>query len=278
MPDIELDLLDNATDSLNEALAKYQQGKAGDEKAYKFCVQHMAHFLELILKYYVTKSHPLLIYKNPFAKVINSESQTIGLFEAINFLKNEGRQITDKFEKDITWLKKLRNNIEHHKFSMDVDDVEETIGRLMSAVVEFDETHESIDLSTYISADQYDLFHTLAKTYERKLEKAELAVQEAEKEAYRGYRQKEYSLVDFNIYHCYECGHDTMIPNEDSSTGYRCTFCENEESDDIEVSCGMCGVPWPVGEMTYLDYSGDGHSEYYCPHCMHDPEYVNDDD
>lgn len=273
MADIELDLLENSMDSLNEALAKYQQGKEGNEKAYKFCVQHLSHFLELILKYYVTQSHPLLIYKNPFAKTLEDESQTIGLHEAINFLKNEGHEISEKFEKDIKWLKRLRNNIEHHKFEMNVNEVEETIGRLMSAVVDFDESHENIDLGSYIATGQYDLFHTLANTYEGRLKKAELEVQAAEKEAYRGVRPKEYDFVDFKIYHCYECDHDTMIPNKDSSSG----FCDNEESRDIEVNCGMCGERWPIGRMKSLDWAGDGQYEHYCPYCNRDPEYVKDD-
>ena len=46
----QLDLLENAIDSLNEALAKYEQANTGDIKAYKFCVLHLSHFLELILK------------------------------------------------------------------------------------------------------------------------------------------------------------------------------------------------------------------------------------
>lgn len=270
MPDVEFDLLDNAIDSLNEALSKYQEGKNGDEKAYKFCVQHLSHFLELILKYYVTQSHPLLIYKNPFVKSINDESQTIGLYEAINFLRNEGHEISVKFEKDIKWLKKLRNNIEHHKFSMDVEEVEDAIGRLMSAVVEFDEAHENIDLSKYISTNQYDLFHELANTYEGRLGKAEKEVEEA----LAGLDPKEGSM---SVYHCYECDHDTMIPSEDSGTGYRCTFCGNEESNDIEVDCEICGAPWPIWQMKCLDWADTGNYEYYCPYCLHDPEYVKDD-
>lgn len=270
MAGVELDLLENAIDSLNEALAKYQDGKDGNQKAYKFCVQHLSHFLELILKYYVTQSHPLLIYKNPFAKKVTQESQTIGLFEAINFLKNEGHDISEKFEKDIGWLKKLRNNIEHHKFSMEVCDVEEAIGRLMSAVVAFDESHENIDLSSYISTEQCDLFHELANTYERRIKKAEQKVEET----LAGLDPKEDNM---NVYHCYECEHDTMIPNEESETGYRCTFCDNEESDDIEVDCGMCGTQWAVRHMQCLDWADTGNPEYYCPYCLHDPNYVKDD-
>lgn len=267
MTDVKLDLLENAIDSLNEALSKYQEGKAGNEKAFKFCVQHLSHFLELILKYYVAKSHPLLIYKNPYAKNINQESQTIGLFEAINFLKNEGLEITDKFEQDLTWLKKLRNNIEHHKFEMDAAEVEETVGRLMSAVVTFDETHENINLSDYIKTEQYDLFHKLANTYEGQLKKAKDIV----KQAIVG-RGKENPV---EIYHCYECDHDTMIPAEDSETGYKCAFCGNEESEDIEVKCGMCGQLWHKWQMRELDWTDDGNYDFYCPRCLHDPEYVN---
>jgi hypothetical protein len=267
--EVELDLLENAIDSLNEALTKYQNGKAGDEKAYKFCVQHLSHFLELILKYYVTQSHSLLIYKNPFAKSIHEESHTIGLHDAINFLKNEGHSISKKFEEDIKWLKKLRNNIEHHKFSMDITKIEETIGRIISAVVDFDEAYKNIDLSTYIKVDQYNLFIELAYTYESRLKKAKLEV----KEALSGLDP---TIEDQAVYHCDECDHDTIIPNEDSDTGYKCTFCGNEESDDIEVNCGMCDLQWPIWQMSFVDWADTGIYEYFCPYCCHDPEYIND--
>lgn len=260
MADVELDLLENAIDSLNEALAKYQEGKNGDEKAYKFCVQNLSHFLELILKYYVTQSHSLLIYKNPFAKSINGESQTIGLYEAINFLKNEGNDISDKFEKDIRWLKKLRNNIEHHKFSMDVMEVEETIGRLMNAVVDFDEEHKNIDLSTCISIEQYDLFHELANMYERRLKKAKQEVEEV-------LANIDFTEDNSSLYHCYECDHETIVPNKDSETGYKCTFCGNEESEEIEVSCGSCGLIDAIGEMYAWSDPENGVFEYRCYYC-----------
>lgn len=56
----KLDLLDNAMDSLEEALKKFEEGDDGDQKAYKFCVLHMAHFIELIFKHHITEKHPLL--------------------------------------------------------------------------------------------------------------------------------------------------------------------------------------------------------------------------
>ena len=265
----QLDLLDNAIDSLNEALTKYQQAKDGDVKAYKFCVLHLSHFLELVLKHYVTLAHPLLIYKNPFAKDFNDESLTIGLQEAINFLRNEGKDLSDQFLKDIAWLKKLRNRIEHYKFDMEVDEVEVTIGRLVRAFVEFDQAHANLELDDLIETGQYDLFLELANNYDMNLKRAGNEVESA--------CRVNHDDPDFHVYHCDECDHDTMIPNEDSETGYRCAFCGNEESDDMEVECALCSMPWEKGLMRYMDWTDDGHFGYYCHRCLHDPEYVKDD-
>lgn len=265
----QLDLLDNAIDSLNEALAKYQQGQAGDVKAYKFCVLHLSHFLELVLKHYVTLAHPLLIYKNPFAKDFDDESQTIGLQEAINFLKNEGKELSEQFLKDLAWLKKLRNRIEHYKFEMEVAEVEATIGRLVRAFVEFDQAHANLELDDLIETGQYNLFLELADNYDLNLKKAE---NEVELEC-----RVNHDDPDFQIYHCDECGHDTMIPNRESETGYRCTFCGNEDSDDMEIHCGLCDMPWPKGLMKYLDWTDEGDFMYVCPRCCGHPNYVKDD-
>lgn len=76
---------------------------------------------------------------------------------------------------------------------------------------------------------------------------------------------------------CPECGLDTMIPTELSSTGYKCTFCGNEESDEIEVECSMCGSMWPESDIISVDWTDEGHIEKVCPYCRRDPDYVGDD-
>ena len=273
----KLTLLANAVDSLNEALKKYQEGVAGETKSFKFCILHLAHFFELILKHYVALSHPLLIYTKPFTKDLKKgEAHTITLEDAMNFLKNEGNVVSADFEKDLLWLKKLRNDIEHHAFSMDVDEVTRTVGRLIFAVHRFDADHKKIGLSQFIDNGNYEAFNQLAITYEERLRLAIEAVQTAETEAYRGLRHKEFGLANFNVYRCDECGHDTLIPNANSSTFYRCTFCSNEESDEIEVQCGVCDDEWTMGDMGYMDYHDDGRKIYVCPRCAGDPDYQRD--
>lgn len=261
MANYELDLLENATDSLNEALLKYEEGEAGEDKAYKFCILHFSHFLELIFKYYVYKAHPLLIYKNPFAKNLDEDSLTIGLPEAIQFLKNEGKDITKEFSKDLDWVKKLRNSIEHHKFSMNVDEVKETIGRLVKTVYEFNQSHHAINLDEYLDAGTYDSFHELAKSYEFRLKKAIEEADNAQKEAFLGVSLKESMDVNFQRLECPECSQNTLVSNDDSSTGFQCTFCENDDSEEIEVACGICGVPSAKYYMSDTEEWG-----YVCDH------------
>ena len=258
---LKLDLLENAISSLDEALVKFAAGRGGDAKAYKFCILHFSHFMELILKYYVTQAHPLLIYRNPFAKSLGDDALTIGLPEAVQFLKNEGRDLPKKFVEDLEWLKRLRNQIEHHKFEMDADEVEETIGRLMNAFHEFDEINENVDLAQYVSAKNYAVFHDLANTYVGRLARAEAAADQAEEEAYAGHSPKEYFEAGFHRYRCPECGHNMLITDAASPTGYKCTFCGNDDSDDIEVECGICGVPMAKGLM-----HADDQWKYICPH------------
>lgn len=277
MSRIELNLLENALDSFNEALRQYDRAEAGEHKAFKFCIQSLSHFFELALKYYVTRSHTLLIYKNPFAKEIKDSSPTIGLFEAVNFLKNEGIELPLDFLTDLNWLKELRNKIEHHKFKMNVSEAKETVGRLVHAFVLFDQKSGAINLADHIDEENAEVFYDLAKTYEAQLEAALEKVKEAEEKAYAGYRQKEYMLVNFSVFNCDECGHDTVVPNEDSATYYECTFCGARDCSSAEYDCSMCGCPWPMDDLFLIDWADTGQSEYFCPVCLRHPDYVKDD-
>lgn len=263
---LKLDLLENAVSSLDEALRKYGEGRSGNDASYKFCILHLSHFMELVFKHYVTQAHPLLIYKNPFAKNINDDSFTIGLVEATQFLINEGRTLPKSFLEDLEWLKRLRNRIEHHKFEMDSDEVEETVGRLIHALHQFDQLNAKIDLGRLVSSENYRVFEELALSYAERVQRAEEAAAQAEKDAYKGYRHKEYMLVNFKRYNCPDCGHNTLISNADSPTGCRCTFCENEESEDIEVECDICGSEFPISDM-----HEDPDIGYICPH-HNDPD------
>jgi len=263
MPTHQLDLLPNALDSLAEALAKFEAGDAGDAKAYKFCVLHMAHFIELVFKYHITEKHSLLIFKDPFAAKLDI-NKTITLWDAINFINNEEAGTVSKdFKSDLEWLKRLRNDIEHHKFEMDVQQARTTIGRLFRSVREFLENYTDIEVEAHIPAETMETFQILSSEYEFRLRDALKEAEEVE-EANRSYDPSDQDVVA--RLECEACGNQTMVLNSCSTTGYCCTFCNNEDGDEIPVTCDICGGPTTQGDLVYWENEA-GQREGRCYYC-----------
>lgn len=261
----KLDLLDNAMDSLEEALKKFEEGDDGDQKAYKFCVLHMAHFIELIFKHHITDKHPLLIYANPFApKIDAATAKTIGLWEAVNFINNEDKDaVAGEFKKDLEWLKRLRNDIEHHRFELDVTAARITIGRLFRSVLEFLESYSVVDVEERIPDATRAIFKVLSDEYQFKLHDALKRADEVEAE-------NPVDPMDVEAYpariECEACGNDTMVLCKESKSGYRCTFCENEEGDDLPAGCSCCGQRLTAGDLEtwHGEVTGVEYRCYYC--------------
>ncbi len=243
----DLGLLENALDSLNEALRKFQSGEDGDARAYKFAVLHFTHSLELLFKYYVTQSHPLLIYKNPFSKNIEKEN-TIGLWDAVQFLKNEGKSISEDLSNDLEWVKRLRNEIEHHKFEMNVHKVRRSLGRLIRATMEFSNDHDLLDLAQSVEPDCRSTFETLADEY-----RASIAAARAEAIDKSG---------DGEAYDCCYCGErETAALVEDA---YECLFCKEKV---VIVECCQCNANFPKTEVSVWNDDHLPHIDYICEAC-----------
>lgn len=294
MAKYELDILGNAIDSLNESLAKYAQGQDGDLKSHKFAILHFCHFMELTLKYHVSTVNEFLIYSEVF-KIVEKRAKTnsISLIDAFEALVAEGfdfeipiktcnnpRTISvekalayvesDKeyFDSDLATeiraIKHLRNDIEHHKFAMETKEVRLALGRLIRGFNEFTEIFSVVDLKNVIDKQQLTVFQTLADEYEHELQEAKIEVKESHEAAFSGVKPKHHFDIHWAAYDCPECNaSNLMIPDDSSSTGFKCTMCGNEESDDIEVDCEICGESWPKGSMS----SWEGTYDYTCPNC-----------
>jgi hypothetical protein len=290
----ELDIIGNAIDSLNEALDKYEQGKNGCQRSHKFALLNFCHFMESILKHYISTVEENLIYSRVFKVVTKrAKDDEISLIEAFEVLENEEFDFespikgnpnpytitldmaleyveSDKeyfdsdFASQIRSLKDLRNDIEHHKFRMNTKEVRLALGSLTRGFDEFTDIFSIVSLQDVIGKKQLGVFQTLADEYEHELEEAKVEVRESHNAAFRGVRPKHQFCVNWESYDCPECNiSDLMIPDEDSSTGFKCTMCGNKESEEIEVDCEICGSSWPNGEMSsWVDtYT------YTCPDC-----------
>ena len=261
----QLDLLENAIDSLAEALLKYEAGEDGDAKAYKFAVLHMAHFIELIFKHHIADKHPLLIYKDPFSPKVD-KNKTITLWDAINFINNESSgTISTGLRTDLDWLKRLRNEIEHHKFTMQVPDVRTTIGRLFRSVLEFLEEHTELDIEALVPAPALATFKVLSDEYAFRLNDALREADEYERANPFDYKDPDARPSRLT---CDNCGNETMIQDESSSSGYKCLFCDNEDGDNLPANCDICGVSTTRGELDAWRIDDDeGRYEMRCYYC-----------
>jgi hypothetical protein len=296
------DIKSNAIDSFNESLAKYEQGQAGDIKSFKFAITHLAHSIELVLKMYLQTLDEFLVFSKCFKEVEKrAKYDDVDLLSAFSKLKAErfdfekiiqgipcphtvnveqalsvamcevckrtGKNFLDQdFIEDINWMKDLRNSIEHYEFDFTPKEVRLCIGRLIRGLADFADLFSLFDLESEVGKDRFHVFEVLADEYSHFLAEANIAVAEAKRELFSGVRPKHQVFIEWNVYDCPSCGNSTMIPNRDSSTGYRCTFngCGNEESEEIEVDCDICGVPWPNGDMT----SWEDTYTHVCPRCV----------
>lgn len=295
------DIKSNAIDSFNESLAKYEQGQAGDIKSFKFAITHLAHSIELVLKIYLQTLDEFIVFSKCFKEVEKkAKSDGVDLLSAFSKLKAErfdfekivqgipcphtvnveqalsvamcevckitsNNFLDQEFIDDINWMKDLRNSIEHYEFDFTPKEVRLCIGRLIRGLADFADLFSLFDLESEVGKDRFHVFEVLADEYSHFLAEANITVAEAKRELFSGVRPKHQVFIEWNVYDCPSCGNSTMIPNRDSSTGYRCTFngCGNEESEEIEVDCDICGGAWPNGDMT----SWEDTYTHVCPRC-----------
>ncbi|WP_407506249.1 hypothetical protein [Acinetobacter baumannii] len=302
---LKLDIKSNAIDSFNEALAKFKSAQEGDSRGYKFAILHLSHTIELILKMYLQSLDENLVFSKCYAAVTkrNKDKQidlltafhelkaenfqfdslikdennpfTVNVGHVLDMVKHEkcsrtGNNLVDqKFIDDINWMKGVWNAIEHFEFEFTVKEVRLCIGRLIQNLDEFSDIFSLLNFQDEIGKENYNVFKVLVDEYERALNEAHIDVQEAKEAIFRVTRPKERMFIEWNEYECDECNNLTMIPNPKSSTGYRCTYCGNEESGQIEVDCDVCGVPCANQEMT--NWGED--LNYVCPRCRNPEAY-----
>jgi len=243
-----LTLLDNAADSLNEALRRVRDASHDNPRPYKFAVMHFTHAIELLFKHHVALAHPLLIYRNPFTKNLTKEP-TIGLWDAIQFFKNEDRELTKETLDDLRWIKDLRNNIEHYKFDMDPREARLTIGRLIRAINEFHDENDFIELGSLIEEDCLGTYEKLSDEYKQKLFEAQ--------------RSAEVTAGDDQPVSCFQCGSARTAVQ--SGGVAKCHLCAGETEFH---NCEHCGNSYPEDLMrVWNDDQAPLQIDWMCDFC-----------
>ena len=244
-----LALIENAVDSLNEALTKYEMGAHGGEpRELKFAVLHMAHFIELLLKERMAKIHPLLIYERPFEAKIRY-GRTISVSQAINFLRH-AEEIEDDFHDNLRWLTDLRNQITHREFVIDVVHTKETLGRIVKAAVDFCDPALSQQIRASLPKQVNATLQDLLDDYTERLRLAQSNAEE-HSDQFGPYTDEYGHIMPVGPLDCGSCGSDQtvaasgQVKSREPAYG-QCFFCEQEGRI---TQCGHCSDWYPDWDL-----------------------------
>ena len=149
-----------------------------------------------------------------------------------------------------------------------VKEIRDTIDIYNEKFLKKNDTYTSLDLKE-LSGESESMWVEIIKKLA--LDKVKTSKSQI---VFENYKNKGILNHQTDVLECQNCELDTMIPEELSSSGYKCIFCENEE---IEVICDNCGQEWSSFEIKEVDWTDDGHTKLLCPICRHDPRFVKDD-
>jgi len=144
---VKLSLLENAIDSLNEALANVQRAEA-DPRQWKFAVLHLVHALELSVKERLHREHRLLLWEN-----VDRPGRTVSLEQALKRLQAVDVTFAEDDAAAIQTAVKWRNSITHYEMDMMLAEVESNFILLFEFLNSFHSTHFGTDLTTQLRDD-----------------------------------------------------------------------------------------------------------------------------
>lgn len=113
------DIYANAVDSLRIGIEHFLKEPGYSSR--KHAILTLFHAIELFLKEQLSRTNPILIYRNLDTK-ITEDSQTVGVKEALTRLENLGLGLPKEPQQVIERIQKCRNRIEHHRYDQKDDD------------------------------------------------------------------------------------------------------------------------------------------------------------
>lgn len=234
--DFILELEQNALDSLTHGIEHFMERKRPTD--IKYSVLHVFHAVELFLKARLAKAHPLLLYQKP--EVPLNKSPTVDFSSLLGRLHNVGCSFSKQSLDDLTYLRQVRNSIEHHHVEEHRDTLEEYVARTLRLLDGFLEKELGILLKERLEKKAYHMMSELLYSYEERLEKAQREMKLYLPSDAEIYNSK--GLVEAITLICEECGEETIvIPDPTSNDGtVHCFFCG---ADFYMTVCERCNEP-----------------------------------
>jgi hypothetical protein len=224
----KLGFLDNSHRFLREAADKGRL--AGDNPdQWMFAVAALVQSVELALKAALAEIHPVLIYES-----IDNPKRTVTIAAATSRLKSPemGKMIFS--EKDEIRLKraiKIRNDLTHSDFSVNLAQIEANFHEVFAFLAEFNRRSFNINIENIVEPAQLVAFLENRKHHREMLERALTRINDEEIEPHLlrscSYCTEDTCVEDIDEFRCYLCHHSEEI--------FQCQRCvENFSYDELE--------------------------------------------
>ena len=151
---IEFDLLNNAKDSLRQAVELLAVKPIGSDHArLKHSITASAHCIELLLKERLRRVNPAFVWEN-VDKYPSLEARTVTVDTAIGRLKSIGNvAFTPDDERTLKSLRTTRNAIEHYEWRASEKEAKIIIGNALSFAFAFAQDELQMDLASSFKTD-----------------------------------------------------------------------------------------------------------------------------
>jgi hypothetical protein len=212
---IEFDLVANAIDSLFHAIDHLvPPGDKAAAKDYKRAILDVSHVVELLLKERLQREHPALIWRN-VEKYPSLDAQTVSVDEAIARLDSIcGLKISENDRAAIAAAKRLRNSIQHFRFSITEKEAKIVIGKMLAFILDFSEAE--LDYSIRRNLQRDDRLRELlefSEFYEEYSKKIEAEMRRRDKFT-DACSQCELPSFDLRTGVCEVCGHVGVLEDD----------------------------------------------------------------
>ncbi len=224
---VSIALKDNAYDFIEKGLESII---SNNEKEYKFAILHLYSGILVFLKDLLHKEHWALIFQKideaSFDKLISGDLKSVNFSTLINRLKNiEIVNLSNNLTKDLEWVRKERNKIEHFHNNINPNEVKSRIASLLNNIIIFIREHKESDESYSIEDSfqhnyEYEELLEMIQDYSFKFESFANKRMQIIKEDIQN---------SFLVIHCPSCNQKTVELNPDENLA-KCHFCLNEST------------------------------------------------
>ena len=263
---LEYELVENALDSLREAIDYYTEGdESSNANQYKFSILLSAHCVELLMKEILRRNHPALLYEDID---IPNNKKTVGYEKSIKRIKNLCKIDLQQYETYIKEIGDVRNQIQHFNYEINGAQHKILMARTFSAIeflfreilkLRFEDYEEIID------PRDIDFLHEDVTAYNIRKDDVAKEFKKKNDRLRIEYLDKKYIDV-----YCPSCG--TKNLSIDSQKRIKCRLCgqEFENYSDIHVEDYNCFMQEKILQTITRIRSQMYTKVYECPECGND--------